>query len=144
MRAAKALGPGRREVDSAASFVRAVNDGQFSLFVSLLMSEDDLCPADHCTVLLRSHMGTCLRKHFKSQLAWRAVSLRAVSGCHRFGAACLSLFARDGAVFGENGVFMKAYEAEEFSSVNLSVCSRRSPLSTTVHSRHFSEFRDLA
>lgn len=143
MRAAKALGPGRREVDSAASFVRAVNDGWFSLFVSLLVSEDDLCPADHCTVLLRSHMGTCLRKHFKSQLAWRAASLRAVSGCHRFGAALVCLQG-PGAVFGENGVFMKAYEAEEFSPVNLSVCSRRSPLSTTVHSRHFSEFRDLA
>lgn len=89
VRAAKALGPGRREVDSAASFVRAANDGRFSLSVSLLVSEDDLCPADHCTMLLRPHMGACLRKHFKSQLAWRAASLRAVSGCHRFGAACL-------------------------------------------------------
>ena len=78
-----------------ASFVRAVNDGWFSLSVSLLVDEDDLCPADHCTVLLRPHTGTCLHRHFKSQLAWWAASsLRAVSGCHRFGAASLSLCAR--------------------------------------------------
>ena len=38
--------------------------------MSFLLNEDDLCPADHCAVLLRLHTGACLHKHFKSQLTW--------------------------------------------------------------------------
>lgn len=114
--------------------------------MSFLVNEDDLCPADHCAVLLRLHTGTCLLKHFKSQLTWwAAASLRAGSDATGLAQPVLVSVRGPGAkCLGENGVFMKAYEAEECWSVNLSVCSRRSPLSTTVRSRHFSEFRDLA